>query len=294
MEEEDKVERDEDISLDEVEEPDVNDFDEAEEADDDDVETSEAEADDEDGDVIVSINGEAPDLEEEEEARAPEWVRDLRKQYRDEKKRSKELEQKLQRLEQGQAPAAQTLGDKPTLDSVDYDTERYETEIATWYEKKRSHDQQQASVQAEQQSVQNDWNKKLEGYHSSKASLKVKDYDIAEDVVQDNLSVMQQGMIVQGAENPALLVYALGKNPKKAKELASITDPVKFAFAVAKLETNLKVTKRKASSRPEGKINGTGRPSGSVDNTLDRLRAEAEKTGNYTKVSQYKKQKQSA
>ena len=216
MEEEDKVERDEDISLDEVEEPEVNDFDEAEEADDDDVETSEAEADDEDEDVIVSINGEAPDLEEEEEARAPEWVRDLRKQYRDEKKRSKELEQKLQRLEQGQAPAAQTLGDKPTLDSVDYDTERYETEIATWYEKKRSHDQQQASVQAEQQSVQNDWNKKLEGYHSSKASLKVKDYDIAEDVVQDNLSVMQQGMIVQGAENPALLVYALGKNPKKA------------------------------------------------------------------------------
>ena len=105
---------------------------------------------------------------------------------------------------------------------------------------------------------------------------------------------MQQGMIVQGAENPALLVYALGKNPKKAKELASITDPVKFAFAVAKLETNLKVTKRKASSRPESKINGTGRPSGSVDNTLDRLRAEAEKTGNYTKVSQYKKQKQSA
>jgi|TARA_R110000796_G_scaffold10691_1_gene35516 hypothetical protein len=294
MEEEDKVERDEDISLDEVEEPEVNDFDEAEEADDDDVETSEAEADDEDEDVIVSINGEAPDLEEEEEARAPEWVRDLRKQYRDEKKRSKELEQKLQRLEQGQAPAAQTLGDKPTLDSVDYDTERYETEIATWYEKKRSHDQQQASVQAEQQSVQNDWNKKLEGYHSSKASLKVKDYDIAEDVVQDNLSVMQQGMIVQGAENPALLVYALGKNPKKAKELASITDPVKFAFAVAKLETNLKVTKRKASSRPESKINGTGRPSGSVDNTLDRLRAEAEKTGNYTKVSQYKKQKQSA
>ena len=69
MEEEDKVERDEDISLDEVEEPEVNDFDEAEEADDDDVETSEAEADDEDEDVIVSINGEAPDLEEEEEAR---------------------------------------------------------------------------------------------------------------------------------------------------------------------------------------------------------------------------------
>ena len=124
--------------------------------------------------------------------------------------------------------------------------------------------------------------------------MKVRDYDFAEDVVQDTLSVMQQGMIVQGAENPALLVYALGKNPKKAKELASITDPVKFAFAVAKLETNLKVTSRKASAKPEKKISGTGRPSGSVDNTLDRLRADAEKTGDYSKVFQYKKQKQSA
>ena len=254
---------------------------------------SEAEAED-DGDVLVVIDGEAPDPEDEEEARAPDWVRDLRKQYREEKKRAKELEQKLERMEQGQAPVRQPLGQKPTLESADYDTERYETELAAWYDKKRQHDEQQATVQAEQKAVQKDWESKLESYHSAKAGLKVRDYDFAEDVVQDTLSVMQQGMIVQGAENPALVVYALGKNPKKAKEIASITDPVKFAFAVAKLETNLKVTKRKAQAKPEKKISGTGRPSGSVDNTLERLRAEAERTGDYTKVFQYKKQKRSA
>ena len=256
-------------------------------------EPSEAEAEDE-ADVVVTIDGEAPDPEDEEEARAPEWVRDLRKQYREEKKRAKELEQKLERMQQGQAPARQPLGQKPTLESADYDTERYETELASWYEKKRQHDEQQANIQAKQQSVQKEWEGKLESYHSSKADLKVRDYETAEDVVQDTLSVMQQGMIVQGAENPALVVYALGKNPKKAKELSSIVDPVKFAFAVAKLETNLKVTKRKASAKPEKKISGTGRPSGSVDNTLERLRAEAERTGDYSKVFQYKKQKRSA
>jgi hypothetical protein len=102
-------------------------------------------------------------------------------------------------------------------------------------------------------------------------------------------------MILQGADNPALLVYALGKNPKRAKELASIKDPVKFAFAVARLETQLKVTKRKASSKPEPTISGTGRPSGSVDNTLERLRTEAEKTGDYSKVYAYKqRQKRTA
>lgn len=299
-----KAELDDDIDLDEteVEEPELDldedaDEGEAEEAEleegAEEDETSEAEAEEED-DFVVMINGEAPDPEDEEDARAPDWVRDLRKQYREEKRRAKELEQKLAQMERGTTPAAQPLGPKPTLEAADYDTERYEKDLAAWYEKKRQHDERQASVQAEQQAVQKEWESKLESYHSSKADLKVKDYEFAEDVVQDTLSVMQQGMIVQGAENPALVVYALGKNPKKAKELASITDPVKFAFAVAKLETNLKVTKRKAQAKPEKKISGTGRPSGSVDSTLERLRAEAERTGDYSKVFQYKKQKRSA
>jgi hypothetical protein len=293
-----KAEIDESIELEtsEVEEPevDIDDDSEVEEAElEVDDEPTEAEAEDED-DVVVSITGEAPDPEEEEEARAPDWVRDLRKEYRNEKRRAKELEQKIEQLERGNAPQAQPLGQKPTLEGADYDTERYETELTSWYEKKREHDENQNVIQSQQKAVQKEWDTKLESYHTSKAELKVKDYEFAEDVVQDNLSVMQQGMIVQGADNPALVVYALGKNPKKAKEIASITDPVKFAFAVAKLETNLKVTKRKASSKPEKKISGTGRPSGSVDNTLDRLRADAEKTGDFSKVLQYKKQKRSA
>lgn len=289
-----KAEIDDEVDFEEaeVEEPEVEEDTDTSEADTDAVE---ADAEDEEEDFVVTINGEAPDPEDEEEARAPHWVRDLRKQYREEKRRAKELEQKLAQMERGSAPAAQPLGPKPTLEAADYDTERYEKDLAAWYEKKRQHDERQISIRAEQQAVQKEWEKKLESYHSSKADLKVKDYELAEDVVQDTLSVMQQGMIVQGAENPALVVYALGKNPKKAKELASITDPVKFAFAVAKLETNLKVTSRKASAKPEKKVSsGTGRPSGSVDSTLERLRAEAERTGDYSKVFQYKKQKRSA
>ena len=292
-----KAEIDDDIELDtfDVEEPEVDDEDDYEVEDaefETDDEPTEAEAEEEED--VVSINGEAPDPETEDDDRAPEWVRDLRKEYRNEKRRAKELEQKVERLERGNTPASQPIGLKPTLESTDYDTERYETELASWYEKKRTHDDQQNVVQSQQKAVQKEWEAKLESYHSSKADLKVKDYEFAEEVVQDNLSVMQQGMIVQGADNPALVVYALGKNPKKAKELASITDPVKFAFAVAKLETNLKVTTRKASSRPEKKISGTARPSGSVDNTLERLRTDAEKTGDYSKVFQYKRQKKSA
>lgn len=257
------------------------------------VEADETEDDEGSDGVVISIAGEPPAPEDDEEVRAPEWVRDLRKNYREEKRRAKDLEQKLARFET-QAPGAATLGPKPTLEKADYDTDRYEKELANWYDKKRQHDDREVSVRSEQQAVQKEWERKLEGYQSAKAGLKVRDFEFAEDVVQDNLSVMQQGMIVQGADNAALVVYALGKNPKKAKELASITDPVKFAFAVAKLETQLKISNRKAQVSPERKISGTGRPSGAVDSTLDRLRADAEKTGDYSKVFQYKKQKQKA
>jgi len=262
----------------------------------DEVEAVEADdTEDEEGSdgVVISIAGEPPAPEDDEEVRAPEWVRDLRKNYRVEKRRAKDLEQKLARLET-QAPGVAPLGPKPTLEKADYDTDRYEKELANWYDKKRQHDDREVSARSEQQAVQREWERKLEGYQSAKAGLKVRDFEFAEDVVQDNLSVMQQGMIVQGADNAALVVYALGKNPKKAKELASITDPVKFAFAVAKLETQLKISNRKAQTSPERKISGTGRPSGAVDSTLDRLRADAEKTGDYSKVFQYKKQKHKA
>lgn len=279
----------------EAEEPETELEDEAEEVSDDEDSDTEAEADEADEDegfVAVTIGGEAPPPEDEETERAPEWVRDLRKQYREEKRRNKELQEQLAKTT-GAAKVAE-LGEKPTLEKADYDTERYEKELAAWYERKRKHDEVEAARRAEADAVEREWKQKLEGYQSAKATLKVRDYDEAEDVVQDAFTVTQQGMILQGAENPALLVYALGKNPKRAKELASIKDPVKFAFAVARLETQLKVTKRKATSKPEPKVTGTGRISGAVDSTLERLRADAERTGDYSKVFQYKKQKRSA
>ena len=75
------------------------------------------------------------------------------------------------------------------------------------------------------------------------------------------------------------------------KELAGIQDPVKFAFAVAKLEAQLKVTpKRKPTTKVEKMIKGSGSLAGTTDKKLDRLRAEAEKTGDLSKVHAYKRQ----
>ena len=235
--------------------------------------------------VIVTIGDEKP-VEEEEQA--PDWVRDLRRKNREDQKRIRELEAKLQQTQPQQA--VPRLGPKPTLEGMDYDSAKYEAALEQWYSQKRQVDEFQSRVKAAEQQQMQAWQAKLEAYGSAKQSLKVRDYDDAEATVQEALNTVQQGVLLQGADNPAMVVYALGKNPKKAKELAAITDPVKFAFAVAKLEAQLKVAPRKTPPPPEGAIRSTAPISGAVDSNLDRLRAEAERTGDYSKVYRYKQQ----
>jgi hypothetical protein len=251
-------------------------------------EESESESDE----VVVSIGEDAPPAEEEE-VRAPEWVRELRKTNREKERRIRELEAKLSATTTEIKPVV-TLGPKPKLEEYDYDADRFEQAIDQWHDRKREHDREAEQALQSEQQQQKAWQAKLDDYGKAKAELKVRDYEDAEETVQQILNVTQQGVVLQGCDNPALVVYALGKNPKKTAELAKLTDPVKFAFAVAKLEKELKVTNRRAAPAPERVVSGTGRSSGAVDSTLERLREEAARTGNMTKVIQYRAQKRSA
>ena len=241
--------------------------------------------------VVVSIGEEAPPPEEQ--TQAPEWVRELRKTNRELQRQNRELQGKLQTSAQTEIKPV-VLGKKPSLEDHDYDAEKFEEALTNWFERKRQADEINARQEAEVMTQQKAWQAKLEGYGKAKAELRVKDFDDAEATAQELFNVTQQGVMLQGADNPALVVYALGKNPKKAQELAAIKDPVKFAFAVAKLEKDLKVTNRKAAPPPERIVSGTGRVSGAVDSTLERLREDAARTGNMTKVIQYKAQKRTA
>ena len=240
--------------------------------------------------VVVSIGEEAPP--HEEHTPAPEWVKELRKTNRELQRQNRELQGRLQAAPPETKPVV--IGNKPKLEDHDYDADKYEEALTSWFERKRQAEEVNAKQEAEVMNQQKAWQAKLDGYGKAKAELRVKDYEDAEAVAQEVFSITQQGVLLQGADNPALVVYALGKNPAKAKELASITDPVKFAFAVAKLEKDLKVTNRRQAPAPERIISGTGRSSGAVDSTLERLREDAARTGNMTKVIAYKAQKRSA
>ena len=241
-----------------------------------------------DGDVVVTIGDEQPPAEDD--APAPEWVRELRKNHREQARENRELKAKLAALTSTETKPADPLGKKPTLEDYDYDAEQFESALTSWHERKRAADAAETQRRTQEEAQQQAWQQRLQSYGQAKTTLKVKDFDDAESVVQDHLSVVQQGVILQGAENPALVIYALGKNPTRAKELAAIADPVKFAFEVAKLETKLKITTKKAPPPPERPLTGNGRvANGGADSTLDRLREEAARTGDMTKVIAHKR-----
>ena len=237
----------------------------------------------------ITLGGQTLTEPEPEAERAPEWVRDLRRSHRELQRKVREYESREQTAP-AQA-AIPTLSAKPKLEDHDYDTDRYETALESWYKQKDAVESARRQQQQQAEEQQRTWQSKLDGYAKAKTELKVRDYEDAEATVQETLNVVQQGVVLQGAENPALVVYALGKNPKKAKELASISDPVKFAFAIAKLESQLKVTATRKPPPPERSAPAGNAPiSGTTDSVLERLRVDAERTGDMTKVIAYRRQ----
>ena len=249
--------------------------------------------DDEDEDRVVTIGDSVSEDDESEETEdkpeTPGWVKKVRKVNRKLEGENKRLKRQLEeRTTETVKPVE--LGEKPTLKTSGYDDEKYETDLISYYERKRKVEEQVAHRTSEVEAQNKTYKTRQEKYVSLKQEHNFKDFKTAEELVSDTFSQVQQGIIVQGADDSALLVYALGKNPKKLEELSKITDPVEFAFKIAKLESQLKVTDRRAP-KPEKRVSSgkSGGISGSADKTLERLRDEAAKTNDYTKIAAYKK-----
>lgn len=265
-------------SEDEKDIPDLNE----EESDSEDTAENTVEEEDE---VIVSIGDDEP--EAKETSKAPSWVNEVRVANRQLNRENKELKNKLDALLVNNEPKDISVPSKPTLADCDYDEDVLGEKLDQWYDVKKKHDEQEFKKNQKQREEEAAWKTRVSEYQAKKDALKVSDFEDAEILVGNTLSIVQQGIIINGADNPELVVYALGKNPKKAKELASISDPIKFSIALGKLETQLKVrSQTKPSTRPEGVIKGTG-GTPKDNSTIERLREEARKTGDFSKVYEY-------
>lgn len=234
------------------------------------------------GEVVVSIEGEAA---AEDTGKAPDWVRDLRKQNRELVRRTRELEAQVASSRQPAAEVA--VGEKPTLESCGFDADKFAADLEAWHDRRRQADARQAERKADEDRAKAAWQERMSAYGAAKGKLRVTDFEDAEGMALDTLTVVQQGIVINAMDNPALVMYAIGKNPRKAKELAAISDPVRFTAAVAKLEAALKVTpKTKAAPAPERKLGmNTGGAGANLasKSRLEALHKEAQRTGDYTR-----------
>lgn len=208
-------------------------------------------------------------------------IRHLRTLYKDKSKEAKQLREQLA------AKEIPTLSSKPTFESCDGDPQKLEKELDEWHAKKAELDSKKAEAERQEKQRAETWQTKLNSYGDKKKALNVQDYDDVEEAVLDTLNVTQQGVLIDSTDNPAAVLYAIGKRPELLKELAGETNPVKFAAKLARLESTMTITKRKPGIPPEEVPEGSGKPKGGVDQ-LEKLREEAARTGDYSKVTAYK------
>lgn len=238
------------------------------------------ESDDSTGDDVLefSFDDDGEDKDEFAGQPAPEWVKEVRKENRELKRQLKQRES--QQFEQ------QVLREKPTLDDHDYDSDAFEQDYAQWLTEKQQVD---AQVHAERQKYQ----QYHERYKADVDAIKAKapDYDEVELSVVDVLSEQKQGLLQMLVDNPAKVVYALGKNSPAQLERLSKLDDIQFAKQIVLMEMQMSSkTKSRNQNKPKPKTHELEGAAGGADTRLTKLEAEADRTGDRSKVAAYKKQ----
>lgn len=241
-------------------------------------EESESQDDSADDALEFSFDDDGEDKDEFAGQPAPEWVKEVRKENRELKRQLKQRES--QQFEQ------QVLREKPTLDDHDYDSDAFEQDYAQWLTEKQQVD---AQVHAERQKYQ----QYHERYKADVDAIKAKapDYDEVELSVVDVLSEQKQGLLQMLVDNPAKVVYALGKNSPAQLERLSKLDDIQFAKQIVLMEMQMSSkTKSRNQNKPKPKTHELEGAAGGADTRLTKLEAEADRTGDRSKVAAYKKQ----
>lgn len=280
MVEENKVDEEETVTL---EEP----APEAEASENPEEETSETPTEDEaeaDSSPVVSF-GDDEGTKEEAEKQTP-LMRDLRKQLREQTRENR----KLRKAQETKADELPELGPEPKLADYDYDEGKLIIAIREHDAKKRAHDSKADEVKKASDDQRAAWSGRFEEYNGAKEQYSSGVVDEAEATVMEAMSDQQQGAMIHalGAE-AANLVVGLGASPERLKKLSSIKDPTLFAFELGKQASAMKVTPpRKPNTSPEKRVTGSA-PARSGDTTLETLRADAQESGNYSKVIAHKR-----
>lgn len=194
---------------------------------------------------------------------APQWVKDLRKGFKEQQRENRELKRQLEEIQTKPAEqASQVQSDvviaKPTLESCEYDEERYEQELTQWHEKKTHADKAKQQQVQQQQQFQQRLQQRLQEHQQRASQLPVKDYAEVEEIVRREVPRLHQEVLLHAAdEGTELIAYALGKNPQLRQRLIAETDPIRAAFQLGQLSAKVKLApKVTQNAKPEPEIKG--------------------------------------
>ncbi len=209
-------------------------------------------------------------------------IRDLRKANR-------EMAKKLAAADRANQPQQIEVGEKPTMASCEYDEDRYEAELDQWKSQKAKADQVNQELESRQEALARKNQERVEAFKADKASLRVADFDTAEEEVEAALPAPIMALVLRTGK--AALLYGLAKNPEQLAALSKLdpsTELVEAAFMLGELKATMKMGTRRTQT-PERKVTGNTGFSGGADKHLERLEKEADQTGNRSKVVAYKR-----
>lgn len=224
------------------------------------------------GEAIDEI--EYPDTLDDEPVEETPLIKQLREKAKQDAREKAELRRRLE------TPRVQRTKKPDLWDDCEGDPDRFETELLAWKDNEAKADVADRAVNAgddvRQRQVQ-EWQNDLQAYKAKAAKLGKADYAEAEAAVIADLSDAQQSTIIMAAKDPARLIYALGKSPIRRAQLAEITNPIKLAAEVARIE-GARTMARKEPANIDAPLKGGARLSSAPkDETESKLLAAAEK-----------------
>jgi hypothetical protein len=236
------------------------------------------------GDETFSF-GDEPEAPEE----APTWAKHLRSEHARIAKENRELRQQVAARQIEEAPIV--VGPRPKAwdEGIDGDDEKLDAALDAWEAQKTAAAEQERKRDEAKRRQNDEWGKVQARYNEEKARITVPGRDEAESVALAELSPQQQAVIARHADNPARFIIALGKNPAKLAQIASIEDPFALTKAMTKMEATLKQTKGPRPPEPSRTVRGAPISTANTNKQLEKLEAEAEKTGNRDKVIAFKR-----
>lgn len=190
------------------------------------------------------------------------------------------------------APPPITRTKKPDLyDDCEGDPDRYENALFAWKDNEAKADEQARTSTSEQQTAAQAWQTELGTYKTEAAKLGPS-FQESEDAVVAALTDAQQSTIVMAAKNPALFIKALGKSPNRLAQMSLITNPIKLAAEVARIE-GARTVPRKEPANIDTPLRGSARLSTQTGDAKEEalIAKVAKNGGDTTELRNYRREK---